>query len=206
MRRPNNFVFVNCPFDDQYLPMRRATFFTILSCDFVPRCALETIDSGMVRFDKICSLVKECRFGVHDLSRTELNNRGLPRFNMPFELGLFLGCQRFGGTAQQRKCTLILDREPYRYQEFISDIAGMDPESHDGRPEGAVKKVRHWLRPHTNEALAGPAHIWEQLQNYEFDLPDLCNGVSQHPDHLSFIDEIVLMRHWLKLARAAKLD
>jgi len=32
----------------------------------------------------------------HDISRTELNEHSLPRFNMPLELGLFLGASRFG--------------------------------------------------------------------------------------------------------------
>ena len=93
-------VFVNCPFDDGYRPLFRAVIFTILKCGFDPHCALELEESGEVRIDKIADLVRRCRYGVHDLSRTELNDKGLPRFNMPFELGLFLGAKRFGGRAQ----------------------------------------------------------------------------------------------------------
>jgi hypothetical protein len=64
-------------------------------------------------------------FGVHDISMTELDRlTGLPRFNMPLELGLFLGAHRFGSKDQRRKVALILDRERYRCQAFISDIAG----------------------------------------------------------------------------------
>ncbi len=48
----------------------------------------------------------------------------LPRFNMPLELGIFLGAKRFGSQKQKQKNGLILDREKYRYQSFCSDIAG----------------------------------------------------------------------------------
>ena len=49
----------------------------------------------------------------------------LPRFNMPLELGLFLGAKSFSDEPRQKKkrC-LILDSNPYRYQKFLSDIAG----------------------------------------------------------------------------------
>jgi hypothetical protein len=58
-------------------------------CGFRPRCALELDDSAEVRIDKILRKIAECRFGVHDLSRTELDAASaLPRFNMPLELGL----------------------------------------------------------------------------------------------------------------------
>jgi hypothetical protein len=86
------------------------------------RCALEIDDGSQVRIERILRIISECRFGIHDLSRTELDRRNrLPRFNMPLELGLFLGAKRFGNRAQREKVCLILDREPYRYQRFISD-------------------------------------------------------------------------------------
>ncbi len=108
-------VFVNCPFDDAYKPMFEAIVFAVFDCGYRPRCALEAYDAGEVRIEKIAALVRNCRLGVHDISRTELNAAGLPRFNMPFELGLFLGAKRFGNAVQRRKTCLVLDREPYRY-------------------------------------------------------------------------------------------
>ncbi len=54
---------------------------------------------------------------MHDISRTEpdaANN--LPQFNMPSELGLFIGSARFGAARdQRRKICLVLDRERYRF-------------------------------------------------------------------------------------------
>jgi len=49
---PNN-VFINCPFDNQYLELRNALVFTIFDCGYIPRCALEEDDSGSVRVETI---------------------------------------------------------------------------------------------------------------------------------------------------------
>ncbi len=116
----NSSVFINCPFDDAFESIRNAIVFAIYDCGFIPRCALEENNSGNVRFDKIQRIIAKCKFGVHDISRTELDaHNNLPRFNMPLELGVFLGAKRYGGPDQRRKNCLILDREQYRYQQFI---------------------------------------------------------------------------------------
>jgi hypothetical protein len=47
-------------------------------------------------------MIRECRYGIHDLSRIELNEAQYPRFNMPFELGIFFGA-RYIGTGEQKK-------------------------------------------------------------------------------------------------------
>ena len=63
-------VFVNCPFDAGYVRLFDAIVFALLDCGFTPRCALEIDAAGLVRFEKILQLVKGCRFGIHDISRT----------------------------------------------------------------------------------------------------------------------------------------
>ena len=125
-------VFINCPFDLEYNPTFRALVFAIYACGFRPRSALELDDGGQTRIEKLFNLIDACRYGIHDLSRTELDAKhGLPRFNMPFELGIFLGAKRFGA-GQKAKRALILDIDRYRYQKFISDLAGMDIHEHGG--------------------------------------------------------------------------
>jgi hypothetical protein len=57
----------------------------------------------------------------------------LPRFNMPLELGVFLGASELGDKKQKKKRCLILDKKKYRYQKFISDLAGHDIESHENK-------------------------------------------------------------------------
>lgn len=42
------------------------------------------------RLDRIFTLIQQCRYSVHDISRIQLDAGPprAPRFNMPFELGL----------------------------------------------------------------------------------------------------------------------
>ena len=110
--------------------------FAVHDCGFIARCALEEEDASQVRIDKIYSIIADCRYGIHDISRIELDDAsGFPRFNMPLELGIFLGAKKFGVEEQKKKKCLVLDREPYRYQQFISDIAGQDIQAHNNTPE-----------------------------------------------------------------------
>jgi hypothetical protein len=86
--------------------------FTVFYSGYIPRCALEIYNSGQVRIEKIFKLIENCQLGIHDISRTELDVESkLPRFNMPLELGMFLGAQRFGAGRHKNKNCLILDRE-----------------------------------------------------------------------------------------------
>lgn len=124
-----------------------ALVFAIHDCGYIARSALEAEDSAEVRMDKIAKIIKDCRYGIHDISRTEAGaDTGLPRFNMPLELGLFLSARRFGSRTDKLKACLILDRARYRYQQFCSDIAGQDIRSHDDLPKTAIKVVRNWLQ------------------------------------------------------------
>jgi len=58
---------------------------------------------GARRLDRIFDLIKSCRYSFHDLSRVELDVRGLasPRFNLPFELGLAVACDKQRRPARQ---------------------------------------------------------------------------------------------------------
>jgi hypothetical protein len=139
-------VFINCPFDPDYKAVFEALVFSIFACGFRPRSAMELDDNGQVRIEKLYGMIGECRYGIHDLSRTELDIvNQLPRFNMPLELGLFLGAKRYGGPRQRVKRLLVLDVEPYRYQKFVSDLAGMDIRAHSGDAVTALRQTRDWL-------------------------------------------------------------
>src|SRR4051812_48514050 len=101
-------VFVNCPLDDQYRYLFEAVIFAIQDCGYIARCSLEIDDASQVRIDKITKLIGDCKFGIHDISRTDTDSTtNLPRFNMPLELGLFLGAKRFGRAQQKLKTCLI---------------------------------------------------------------------------------------------------
>jgi hypothetical protein len=199
-RLKTNHVFVNCPFDPGYGPMFEAIVFCLHHLGFVARCAREDDDAGEVRLSKIERIIEECPFGINDLSAVELDaSTGLPRFNMPLERGLFLGCKRFGAANQNRKRTLVLDREPYRYRAFISDIAGQDIRAHAGDPKRGIGEVRDWLRTTSKRAsLPGAKEVIEHYRQFRADLPELCTALALDPDRLTFLDLSTLITDWLK--------
>jgi hypothetical protein len=191
-------VFINCPFDPRYRALFRAAVFTVYQCGYVPRCALEAYDSGQVRIDKICALIERCRFGLHDISRTELDRRTrLPRFNMPLELGIFLGAQRFGATRQRRKNCLVVDRDQFRYQRFISDISGQDISAHHDDVETLIQVIRDWLGTADGRRLPGGRLIMRHFARFRGDLPRVCRRARLAINQLTFADYANLVSEWL---------
>jgi hypothetical protein len=191
-------VFVNCPFDVEYRPLFRSLVFTIEFCGFEARCALEVDDSGETRAEKLVRLIRGSRLGIHDISRTESNAEGLPRFNMPYEFGLFAGF-RYAGTGHQRKkVILVLDREPYRYQKFLSDIAGQDIKSHGGQVEKLIRVVRDWLQSQTPRTLPGQQYIASKFAEFTTELPGLLAVLRKTEDDLdNYPDFHRLLFDWI---------
>ena len=178
-------VFVNCPFDDAYKPSLEAVLFAITASGYRVRCALEDNDAGDVRFDKLCRLILESGKSVHDLSRTDLSAAGMPRFNMPFELGLYLGATRFGSRVQRTKSTLIMVKEPYRLPIYLSDLAGNDPQAHHGRIEDVARIVRKYLHARPDGTpLPGATRILSEFTRFKKSLPALARELHLAPDEI----------------------
>lgn len=202
----SNNVFINCPFDLNHDPIFRAIIFTIYACDFVPRSARELDDGSQTRIDKLYTLIEESRFGIHDLSRTELDpNFGLPRFNMPLELGIFLGAKRFGGAPHKTKRVLILDTEPYRYQRFVSDLAGMDIQAHGGDPAKAIRRTRDWLANVSRRVLPSGEKLTNGFKRFMASVPETARETEFDPAHISYVDFERMVASWLLEANAAGL-
>jgi len=197
----NENVFINCPFDTEYKPLLNAIVFAVFDCGFIARCALEEEDASQIRLEKIYWIIADCRYAIHDISRTELDTESaLPRFNVPLELGLFLAAKKFGSGAQRKKKCLILDREPRRYQRFISDISGQDVQAHNNDPEAVVCIVRNWLRTASARVtIPGGAIICERYQVFMNDLPAICRRLRLNPNELIFNDYAWLVTEWLKV-------
>ena len=190
MAAENRDVFVNCPFDTDYRPLFNAIVFTIIRSGFRARCALEADNAAENRFDKICKIVSECRYGIHDISRTEVDgNPPLPRFNMPLELGLFLGAKKYGGARHREKSCIIFDREPYRFQRYISDIAGQDIHAHRGEPASLIVELAAWLRIHSGDAqVPGGVAIGNEFNDFEEALPAIYAARQLDPGEVTFGD------------------
>jgi len=195
-------VFINCPFDRKYRTLLRALIFAVHDCGFRVRSALEIEDSGEVRVQKIIRIIGESPFAIHDISRIEVDPHShLPRFNMPLELGLFLGAKAFGDATNQAKRCIVLDSDQYRYQKFCSDIAGQDIRAHGGKPTVAIETIRNWLS--TSGAAQGTvipsgSVIAARYRRYRVALPYWCRRLQLDQQRLTFGDDVTLVVAWLQ--------
>jgi hypothetical protein len=204
-------VFINCPFDKQYKPIFNAIVFAIHDAGFIARCSFEVIDSGQTRLAKIVSIIAECQYGIHDISRTEIGGKTrLPRFNMPFECGLFWGSFEYGAKGQSNKRTLVFDSEEHRYRASLSDLAGQDIQVHKNDARTAMDKVRSWLNAGSGRTtIPGGKAIWDHYVLFKKELTPILKraGITRaeldtpeyYPDYVTFIVDWLTERE----ARAA---
>ncbi|EGQ8277515.1 hypothetical protein DC852_23710 [Vibrio parahaemolyticus] len=194
-------VFINCPFDSQFEPLFEAILFTIYKCGLKPRCALEHDDAGETRIDKINSIIADCKYGIHDISRTELDSHNsLPRFNMPLELGLFLGCKNFANGRSSEKITIIFDSVPYRYMQFISDISGQDIKTHDNNPQTLIQNLRSSFNTNLGGGLPGATAIYSDYTAYQLLKPTIKSNLNLHDDDdLTYSDHVQIIQQWMRL-------
>jgi hypothetical protein len=180
-------VFVNAPFDDAYDPLLEALVFTIKACGYQVRCALEENDSGDIRLDKLARLIGESSRSVHDLSRI---GGDVPRFNMPFELGMAMGARRFNRSHWLDRIKIMVG-EPYRLPEYLSDLGGNDPDAHHGEPNRVIGIVRNFLaRAPSGRPLPGQAHIIATFTEFKRLLPEIAEGIRLR------IDEVHVCRNY----------
>lgn len=199
-------VFINCPFTSEFRPLFEAAVFTIIACGFNPRAALEAADGSEVRIDKIVRIAGESRYSIHDLSAVGIDTAtGLPRFNMPFELGLVIGLKRSGVAKYRVHSLLVLERTKYSCQKCLSDIAGQDTHAHDGEVTNLIPTIRNWLSIEaTGGVHRGSATIARLYAQFKKRMPGLCREAGIRRRDLSYLDLVQLMRTWL--TEVASLD
>ena len=148
--------------------------FTLLYLGFEPRIASETFDSAQSRMTRILSLIGDCTFSIHDLSRISSSKKGEPsRFNMPFELGVDYGSKCFTTGPLQNKKFLILETEKYRYHKSLSDLSGHDIKHHSNNPAHIPKIIRDWLISDIDgPSIKGPSAIWYSFIDFQACLHD----------------------------------
>ncbi len=197
-------VFINCPFDDEYNEFFNAIVFTVYRCGFYPRCAKEEDDALDTRIDKIMKIINECRYGINDISRIEPDAEGFPRFNMPFELGLYFAARKFGNNEQKKKKALVLERNKYAYQRYISDLNGIDTKAHEGNRDILITQIRNWLNQASRRStIPGQNVIIADFEEfYNIDLPEMLieNGLDMI--NLTYNDLCLFIEEWLR----AKLE
>ena len=193
-------VFINCPFDNQYRTLLKPLVFEILYLGFTPQLS-QTISSSNIRIDGIKKLIRGCKFGIHDLSRSKpLKTGDLPRFNMPYELGLDIGALEFGSRKLKTKKILILETERFHYQKVISDISGQDIENHNDDPYTLITKVRNWFSVNFADHIVGQRAIWNAYNQFIDDLTTELKDEDysdQEIEDMPIADFVKFARDWI---------
>src|SRR5580698_8108067 len=137
--RPNLDVFLNVPYDDQFVNLFLAYVSGLVALGLEPRASLE-IPGGAARLDKIIQLIGRCSQSVHDLSRIEVDSVEplTPRFNMPFELGIVVGLHRKQETGHT---WFVFESNERRLKKSLSALAETDPYIHNGSPQGVLSEL-----------------------------------------------------------------
>jgi hypothetical protein len=133
-------VFLNIPYDKEFEDLYVAYIVGLTQLGLRVNAALAVPNQG--RLETIIGLIGESDYSIHDLSRIEIS-KGIPRFNMPVELGLAL--YRSYAT-KGRHWVYVFESKPYRAQRSTSDINGIDPQIHHGTAKGVMAGLRNILR------------------------------------------------------------
>jgi len=128
-----NYVFLNVPYDSAFEKLYLAYIAGLSAFGLIPRATLE-IPTSQRRLERILKLIEQSAYSIHDLSRVQLDARAprVPRFNMPFELGLAVAQD-----ARNRGETwYICETIPHRISKSLSDLNGTDVRIHNGTVRG----------------------------------------------------------------------
>ncbi len=112
-------VFLNVPYDKEFGPLFLAYIVGISGFGLVPRASLEN-QGATHRINHIVDLLHESDWSIHDMSRIDV-----PRFNMPFELGL-----AYHHSLSGEHTCFIFSVDYNRFEASLSDFKGFDIHQH----------------------------------------------------------------------------
>lgn len=204
-----NSVFVNCPFDDDYAPILQVILFGIIRAGMNPRLAVERLENGENRLEKIIELMLSCKYSVHDLSLAIAKDPGeMFRMNMPFEFGLDYGLRKANAKVRDKQF-LIFERTKYDLKRCLSDIAGLDVEHHDHDFNKVIEKLRNFLIAQAGVDLPAPSRIQGDYVTFQGWMTEkkIYQGFSaQEALRIVTRERLHEMKSWCALGRPAAFD
>lgn len=112
-----------------------------------------------------------------------------------------IGAKMISNGRFNQKVCLVLESEQYRYQKFISDIAGNDIRAHGNDPKTAIGCLRDWIRINENEVMIPwVSKIWSAYTEFDFDFQKLLQENDLDPldiQAIPFSDVIDIMKKWI---------
>lgn len=173
-------VFINIPFDTTHERIFLALVAGLVSLGLNPRSVLE-VPPSTDRLRRLYSIISACPFSLHDLSRVQLSRTGafrVPRFNMPFELGLAAAVSLQQNARHEWR---ILERVPLRVGQSLSDIGGYDASIHGGSVRGTMDVLLDIFDKAKNPPLSEADDllwVYRALREFRATLPKNCYRVS----------------------------
>ncbi|HBJ83064.1 MAG TPA: hypothetical protein DDZ88_04155 [Verrucomicrobiales bacterium] len=79
----------------------------------------------------------------------------IARMNMPYELGLDLGASWYGASPLNSKILLVLERKRGSVEKALSDHAGFDLRTHEGKVDLLLREVRAHFYSHLSSQHGG---------------------------------------------------
>lgn len=122
-------AFLNAPYDKEFEPLFLAYLVGLRGFGIVPRATIQVPSSGH-RINRIIDLIHSCDCSIHDLSRVQLGSDFVPKFNMPFELGL-----AFHHSLSGKHRCFIFEADHKRFETSLGDLKGIDIYQHAGKVE-----------------------------------------------------------------------
>ena len=151
-------VFINFPFDSGYKPIIERMIFILCFYEFNVQMSVNK-SSAHDRLTEIGKMIKDSKFTFHDLSRHKLSKKEeYARFNMPFELGIDIGCYQYLGSKTDKVIAMI-DSDPHAYDRHLSDMSGRDILYHYNKPELLFEIIPNWLTVSTGELYDSPKRL-----------------------------------------------
>jgi hypothetical protein len=131
-------AFINIPYDSSYESLYLALIAGLSGYGLIPKATLQ-IPGSRRRLDRIINLLNSCAFSFHDLSCVEPL---IPRFNMPFELGLAVA---WATKVNRNHNWFIFESKGFRVQQSLSDLNGTEAYIHKGTGIGLLSQLANAL-------------------------------------------------------------
>jgi len=118
---------------------------------------------------RIMRAIFSSKYSIHDLSRCRgEGDENLARFNMPLELGIAMARSFAPGALGGEHDWLLLVPRGHQYLRFLSDVAGFDPETHEGTVKTIIPRVITWLATRKDAAsVVSPKEVLAALPVFE---------------------------------------
>ena len=92
----------------------------------------------------------------------------------------------------------MLDRERFRYQRFMSDIAGQDIHAHGGNVHRLIEEVATWLRDEARDPnVPGGRAIAAEFDRFHGELPAIAAAKQLQLEELTFKDLAAIAVAWI---------